>query len=435
MEKDSDVCGQPITSNLGKGGYGVVFSTKKGALKLISKISISELTILNSFNYKYLSHATKIYDYEECEGKGIGVEMSKAISDLSASLEFERSLRDKLTLLYQVSLGLQKLHEKNILHLDIKPANILLFEDQTTGKVYAVLSDFGLSLFLENIYSETKELLKSGTTYYMRGVDVPLNYACDIYSLAILILEVLSEKKIYKIVPPYITNKDARDYFVQNYGGIGSKKSREEKRKWKRFIIETISFCLPSIISKTVKVPALRDLLSMMIMENPIDINGVVSFFSKMLKVVDNNTFYITPNNITYNKDNIIPILNLLNMNQKKEYNYIDKTLIDLLYRFFYSKWGKNVTSDLVKLLPNIAIRLSKGGSIEIDNKLSLILKSLNWVCWRDYYRESITPDVVFSPKQYIEFTNWEPMPQLEEQSNKEEIPSLIYTRSSLSRK
>jgi serine/threonine protein kinase len=60
------------------------------------------------------------------------------VVDASCGLEW----RNRYKIIKGISQGLQYLHEKYILHLDLKPANILL-DDNYVPKI----ADFGLSRF------------------------------------------------------------------------------------------------------------------------------------------------------------------------------------------------------------------------------------------------------------------------------------------------
>ncbi|VAH55078.1 unnamed protein product [Triticum turgidum subsp. durum] len=92
--------------------------------------------------------------------------------------------------------GLQYLHEKHIIHLDLKPANILL-DDNMVPKI----TDFGLSrCFNEN---QSRDITKTilGTMGYLApelregGV---IARSDDLYSLGVIIIEVLTGQKGYQ---------------------------------------------------------------------------------------------------------------------------------------------------------------------------------------------------------------------------------------------
>ena len=55
------------------------------------------------------------------------------------------SLQIKLLFLYQVSVGLRFLRDKNIVHLDVKPENILLKVYKPPASLILRLIDFGES--------------------------------------------------------------------------------------------------------------------------------------------------------------------------------------------------------------------------------------------------------------------------------------------------
>ncbi|XP_037419466.1 cysteine-rich receptor-like protein kinase 41 [Triticum dicoccoides] len=92
--------------------------------------------------------------------------------------------------------GLQFLHENRIIHLDLKPANILL-DDSMVPKI----TDFGLSRCFDENQSRdiTKTIL--GTMGYLApefregGVITP---SADLYSLGVIIIEILTGQKGYQ---------------------------------------------------------------------------------------------------------------------------------------------------------------------------------------------------------------------------------------------
>uniref|UniRef100_A0A287JU77 Uncharacterized protein n=1 Tax=Hordeum vulgare subsp. vulgare TaxID=112509 RepID=A0A287JU77_HORVV len=92
--------------------------------------------------------------------------------------------------------GLQYLHENLIVHLDLKPANILL-DNNMSPKI----ADFGLSrCFNEN---ESRDITKTilGTLGYLapevrQGGEIV--YSADLYSLGVIIIEILTGQKGYQ---------------------------------------------------------------------------------------------------------------------------------------------------------------------------------------------------------------------------------------------
>lgn len=58
--------------------------------------------------------------------------------------------------------GLAQLHEANILHLDLKPANVLL-----DAQGHAYLSDFGISRAITTLQASTAQSGITGTPHYL----------------------------------------------------------------------------------------------------------------------------------------------------------------------------------------------------------------------------------------------------------------------------
>ncbi|KAM3296920.1 hypothetical protein ACQJBY_039003 [Aegilops geniculata] len=102
--------------------------------------------------------------------------------------------RERYEMIKGICEGLFYLHEKRILHLDLKPSNILL-DDYMVPKI----SDFGLSRCLDKDQTRifTSNIL--GTMGYLAPefYGGELSFASDIYSLGIIIVEILTGQKGY----------------------------------------------------------------------------------------------------------------------------------------------------------------------------------------------------------------------------------------------
>ncbi len=101
------------------------------------------------------------------------------------------------------------MHQKSIAHRDIKPANILL--SKGPRRMYALLTDFGISEVLDeknNIISgfdihnmqgasvlyAAPDVIDRMRKHRMVGVDPKIIKSCDIYSLSMVIVEMLTRK-------------------------------------------------------------------------------------------------------------------------------------------------------------------------------------------------------------------------------------------------
>lgn len=93
----------------------------------------------------------------------------------------DRSVR----LIHNVAAGLEQTHLQQVLHRDVKPANVFLTEGMT-----AKLGDFGTGCFIKEDNRD-----RVGTAFYMAPEifeGETATYASDVYSLGILAYEVLT---------------------------------------------------------------------------------------------------------------------------------------------------------------------------------------------------------------------------------------------------
>ncbi len=102
------------------------------------------------------------------------------------------SLRESLTILSQIALGLHEAHEHGLVHRDVKPANILLAPN---GR--ALLADFGIACVIVDTHDMglTQNGMGIGTPEYMspeqaRGEIV--DRRADVYALGIVLFQVLT---------------------------------------------------------------------------------------------------------------------------------------------------------------------------------------------------------------------------------------------------
>jgi serine/threonine protein kinase len=70
--------------------------------------------------------------------------------------------QDAVNLILPMVEAMELLHKNNITHLDIKPDNIMLHEDEDTGRLRPVLIDFGLSKHYDNKGNPTSTIRATG---------------------------------------------------------------------------------------------------------------------------------------------------------------------------------------------------------------------------------------------------------------------------------
>jgi serine/threonine-protein kinase len=121
-------------------------------------------------------------DYLEGESFQSLLEQAKAAEDPQPL-----PLPDLLDAIEQIASALDHAHQQGLLHLDIKPANLLW----SKGRAYLI--DFGIAK-LRALHAQST----LGTVYYMApeqlSGDAPLSPATDLYALAVVVYQMLTGK-------------------------------------------------------------------------------------------------------------------------------------------------------------------------------------------------------------------------------------------------
>ncbi|KRX40366.1 Serine/threonine-protein kinase mos [Trichinella britovi] len=189
---------------LGQGGFGAVYigilAGKLVAIKQLHK-TIKEKLVENSFcaemNMFGLDHPNivKILTFSSLEAE---IEIvyeyvsKKNLQQLIHDSEIEIEPMKKVKFCRQIADALQYCHKNNILHLDVKPSNVLISCDGNDCK----LTDFGCSRRIHhdqlNVEGNTLNVGQSGTLIYkcpelLRGQQPTIK--ADVYSYGLLLWE------------------------------------------------------------------------------------------------------------------------------------------------------------------------------------------------------------------------------------------------------
>ena len=196
---------------IGNGGFGKVYKAMHNSSKQIFAIKIIDYTKGSeddksniSFNYKSIQQETSLmrlvnkseyiikyygsYYSRESNTIWLILEYCSAGSAVDLMLAMGRTLSEVevATIMEMVLKGLIYIHELNLIHRDIKGANIMLSEDG-----YAKLGDFGIGIQMTDDEFRTS---KKGSPHWMSPqVILNKNYdtKTDIWSLGITCLELV----------------------------------------------------------------------------------------------------------------------------------------------------------------------------------------------------------------------------------------------------
>lgn len=197
-----------LTGILGEGGMGVVFKAvdcnlnRNVALKVLKREMSAdaeaqaqleeEARVTASINHP---HVVKVFSFGEDHGQFyLAMELvEKGSLDHLMNIQRRVGEAQMLEVAIQIAQGLEAGFEKELIHRDIKPGNIL-FVDAHTSK----LVDFGLAIVADQAAQAKGEIW--GTPYYIAPEKLdsqPEDYRSDIYSLGGTLFHALAGR------PPY----------------------------------------------------------------------------------------------------------------------------------------------------------------------------------------------------------------------------------------
>jgi serine/threonine protein kinase/subtilisin-like proprotein convertase family protein len=199
-----------IESLLGRGGMSVVYLAEDTRLgrRVAIKVLASELAADDAFRTRFvresqlaagLEHPNIVPVYEAGEAEGqlfIAMRYVRG-TDLRTLITHEGPLNPERTiaLLRPVAAALDTAHRRGLVHRDVKPANILIANDE--GEEHVYLSDFGLSKHTSSRSGLTKTGQFMGTVDYVAPEQIQghtVDGRADGYSLACVLFECLTAK-------------------------------------------------------------------------------------------------------------------------------------------------------------------------------------------------------------------------------------------------
>jgi serine/threonine protein kinase len=210
-----------IVEQLGSGGMATVFKAYHAnldryvAIKVLHPAFKQDPNFLSRFQREArivakLQHPAivPVYDFNEHEGQPYLVMRFIEGETLKARLgKGDLPLPEVVRVLHPVGEALQYAHGQGVLHRDVKPSNILLTPD---GQVF--LADFGLARIAQAGESTLSQDALVGTPQYIspeqaRG-DSDLDARTDVYSLGVVMYELLIGRVPYQADTPYAVIHD-----------------------------------------------------------------------------------------------------------------------------------------------------------------------------------------------------------------------------------
>ncbi|OMJ94108.1 hypothetical protein SteCoe_2738 [Stentor coeruleus] len=201
-----------ILSKLGEGAYSIVLKVRRisdnkiYALKKVrlsrlkekeKRNALNEVRILASIHHKnIISYKEAFYD-DESQSLCLVMEYADA-GDLFQKIQFYQKKGTYMSerfiwgLIIQMARGIKALHELNIVHRDLKSANVFLTTD---GKIK--IGDMNVSKVAKGCLEHTQ----TGTPYYASPEvwkDVPYDFRSDLWSFGCVIYEAICLKPPFR---------------------------------------------------------------------------------------------------------------------------------------------------------------------------------------------------------------------------------------------
>lgn len=190
-----------MCATLGAGSYGIVKKTTLDgelvAVKRVHRHNINplELSIMATYNSSVLNRAI----YIDIDKEGVySMYQEIAVCDLKARIKqggIPESLKKTWTL--TICEALLFLRKENIVHGDIKPSNVLVYENDTVR-----LSDFGCSALVG--LEDAQNVSTCGTFNYSAPevlLGGNMSHEGDLWSLGCLFYELMTGKKLIAVSP------------------------------------------------------------------------------------------------------------------------------------------------------------------------------------------------------------------------------------------
>jgi tRNA A-37 threonylcarbamoyl transferase component Bud32 len=210
--------GYAIEALVGRGGMATVYLARQTsmnrtvALKILQRDQMKDEAYLKRFEREVsivaqLEHRSivPVYDHGQHEGQPFIAMRYMAGGSLDAYLQEGALAQERvLSLCEQIAPALDYAHSKNVLHRDLKPSNVLL--DDAGG---AYITDFGIARVFGDGTTTEVTLTQNGvvgTPAYMspeQAQGKELDGRSDIYSLGIVLFELLTGRRPFNAETPY----------------------------------------------------------------------------------------------------------------------------------------------------------------------------------------------------------------------------------------
>src|SRR6266550_3587958 len=203
-----------IECEIGRGGFGQVYRAFDPSVGRAVAIKVlnpgSDTGLLTRFRNEAVTagnlqhrHIVTVYEFGEHDGLAYLVMEYLEGQDLQRVIQAggPGSLLQKVQIMSQVASGLHSAHLHGVVHLDVKPANIMLLPDGTVK-----IMDFGIAkLLTARKTNETQAGVMVGSLLYMspeQFASGPIDALCDIWGYGVIFYELITGRHPFPVTEP-----------------------------------------------------------------------------------------------------------------------------------------------------------------------------------------------------------------------------------------
>jgi serine/threonine protein kinase len=215
IEVGKQVGDYAVTGRIGEGGMGAVYLAEdEGGKKYALKVLLTAQGENEEFKRRFeresryassLNHPNivRVHDFGERNGQAYMIMEYVEGRDLASEIAAGQLTPQRtIAILEKIGAALDAVHETGLYHRDVKPANVLVADDEETGELRPRLTDFGLS---KQPSQDSSPLTSAGffvgTCQYVAPEQIlakDLDHRVDVYSLGCLLFECLAGEPPFK---------------------------------------------------------------------------------------------------------------------------------------------------------------------------------------------------------------------------------------------
>lgn len=285
-----DTCPYQITKLLGKGSYGSVYRAvgptgKNVAVKKLHQFGLQDMMDVMALSRVNHPHVIKILDLlsdDVClTSLELGIVMNLADTTATSFITMPDMLsrRAFTRLAWELCQTVSFLHANHILHLDIKPENILI--RGSLDAPHPLIADFGISMIVRDAYKPTRNFNLKVSAPYRAPEVAPLTpdkpyyeYTgkVDVYALGLTLYQIAAKRGFGNHLLPFYVEEDPREIFTPeqeyNYHYLHLRDSKWEAGVGSTYGTRMLDLIKRMISEKEELRPTIHEVISSSIFEN-----------------------------------------------------------------------------------------------------------------------------------------------------------------------